>query len=580
MKKQITILFAWAMALSSLAQTTFTLDVIAEGNFGSTNGDVFRRNTTTTPSTTSSGIYQATNSTTGFNVLQDFVVFGDKAIIAEKPAGVGRVVIADYPSLNEVHTFNTSDAPQTLKFVSATKAYVSMGNPSDLRLIDLTNNTMTSVTDPSNSIYSYTNHMEFANGTLYVTMGSTIVKVDTLNNSVTGTISPSIGSIKGIVYDNIDDKLWVLNGSGQLKSIDIANSDALGSVINTGASSTKLLRIYNQKLYFWSSNKNMYLYDINTVPSLPLSSSFTSTLPGASFAFAYGRSFDVDTNTGDFVICSANTFSAPGHYQVVDGNSFTIIETGNIPNCAIPNKCILKTFEEATLPEPDVDSLPMISAECSVELVPPTANSGNIVATTTDPTVYSSQGNYSVTWEYSNGTSSVTQTQAIVINDITDPVPTVSSLDTLKIDCNEEIEYQPIALDNCSDTVIATTNDPLVYTADGVYTLEWMYDDGNGNTVSQNQIVTVECNETNTLEFNQNFVVYPNPAHHVLNIKMNNHTLKNGIIFSTTGQIVQRFDVNSNTVLEIDVKSLSSGIYIIRLFDDKENHYQKKIVVQ
>lgn len=581
MKKQITVLFAWALALSSFAQTTFTLDLVAEGNFGSTNGDVFRRNTTVTPSTTSTGVYQGANSSSGFNVLQDFVVFGDKAIIAEKPAGVGRVVIADYPSLNEVHTFNTSDAPQTLKFVSATKAYVSMGNPSDLRLIDLANNTMTSVIDPSNAIYSYTNHMEYANGILYVVMGSSIAKVDTITNTVTGTISPSVGSIKGLVHDQVDDKLWVLNSSGELKSIDIANNDALGTSINTGVSSSKLLRIYNQKLYFWSSNKNMYIYDINGTPSLPLSASFTSTLPGASYSFAYGRSFDIDTTTGDFVICSANTFSAPGHYQVVDGDAFTIIETGNIPGCAIPNKCILKTFDPVVQPIPDVDSLPVITAECFVELTPPTANSGSISATTTDPISYSSQGSFNVTWEFSNGTSNVTQTQTVVISDITAPVPTVNVLDTVKVECNEEITFNPIALDNCSDTVFASTTHPLSYSSDGTYTIEWTYDDGNGNSISQNQIVVVECNETNTEEYqNDAFVLYPNPVRSVLNIRLNNHTITEGYILTTTGQKVQHFNINNKGTHTLDVSTLSSGMYIVLCSDLKGNKYQKRIVVQ
>ncbi len=581
MKKQITVLFAWVLALSSLAQTTFTLDLIAEGNFGSTNGDVFRRNTTLSPPITSAGVYQAANTTTGFDVLQDFAVFGNKAIFAEKPAGVGRVVIADYPSLTEVHSFSTNDAPQALKFVSSTKAYVSMGNPSDLQLINLSNNTMTSVSDPSNSINSYANHMEFANGILYVALGSTVVKVDTVTNAVTGTISPSVGSIKGLVYDNIDDKLWVLNGSGQLKSIDIANSDVLGTAINTGASSTKLLRIYNQKLYFWSSNKNMYLYDIASTPSVPLPASFTSTLPGASYAFAYGRSFDVDTNTGDFVICSANTFSAPGHYQVVDGDSFTIIETGSIPGCAIPNRCILKTFDSTQSLVPDVDSLAQIVAECSVELVPPTANSGSITATTVDPIIYSSQGNYSITWEYTDGTSSVTQTQTVMISDITAPTPAISSLDTLEANCNEEIVLIPIALDNCSDTILATTNSPLTYASEGLYTIEWTYDDGNGNSVSQNQTIAVECNNVGSIELDDhNFVVYPNPTHSVLNIQMNTMNFEKGVILNTTGQIVKHFHFGSDLLNKIDVGSLSSGIYLLKLSDNQGESYQEKIVIQ
>jgi len=344
MKKLLINLVLCASSLVSLAQTTFTLDVVAEGNFGTPNADVFRRNTTGGVPSTSGGIYQATNSSTGFDVLQDFVVRGNKAIIAEKPSGNGRVVITTYPSLAEIHTFSVSTAPETLLFVSDTKAYVSLGSPSDIRVIDLVNNTMTSVSDPSNDISTYSSSMEFALGFVYAELGSKIVKIDTATNTVVGTVSPGIGSIKGIVYEPQGGKLWALNGSGSLVSIDVANADAIGPVIATGTSSTKLLRTYNGKIYFWSTNKNMYIYDVNTPPTLPLTSSYTSSLPGNDWSFGYGRSFDIDENTGDFVICTANNYTAPGFYEVVDGSTFSIIESSSIAGCAIPNKCILKTF--------------------------------------------------------------------------------------------------------------------------------------------------------------------------------------------------------------------------------------------
>ncbi|MCT4664197.1 MAG: T9SS type A sorting domain-containing protein [Flavobacteriales bacterium] len=581
MKKQITVLFTWLMVATSFAQTTFTLDLIAEGNFGTTNGDVFRRNTTVSPPTTSSGVYQTANSTTGFNVLQDFVVLGNKAIIAEKPGSNCRVVIADYPSLNEVHTFTTSNAPQTLKFVSPTKAYVSMGNPGDLQVINLANNTWSTVSDPTNKISSSSSFMEHINGVLYVAMGQNIVKVDTSTNAVTGVINLSLGNIKGMVYDQIGNKIWILNGSGKLQSIDIANSFALGTIINTGISSTKLLRLYNQKLYFWSSSKKMYLYNINTPGSLPLSEVFTSTLPGASYSFAYGRSFDIDTNSGDFVICSANTFSAPGHYQVVDGSTYSIIETGSIPNCAIPNKCILKTFDQSLSIVPDLDSLALVSGQCSVQLTAPTANSGVITATTTDPISYTSQGNYTVTWTYSNGSASMSQTQSVIVKDTIPPVPTISVLDTIKVSCDEQIDFKPMALDNCVDSVTATTNSSLMYTTAGVKDILWTYADGNGNSTTQNQPVLVICNETDIEELSgENIRIYPNPVTHFLHIEMNNDVYQKGVIYDLRGRIQQKFSMNAELNKTVDVRKLSAGIYIVQFSDDLGNYFRKKMIIQ
>ena len=494
MKKQLITLLLCAGALGSIAQTTFTLDLVAEGNFGTPNADIFRRNTTISPATTSGGIYQAENSTGGFDVLQDFVVNGNNAIIAEKPAGVGRVTIVSYPSLAEIHTFTTSNAPQALKFVDATKAYVSMGNPGGLNLIDLSNNTMTPVIDPSNNVYSYANHMESVNGILYAALGSTIVKVDASTNTVVGTIDPTIGAIKGLKYVSQDNKLWVLNGSGSLISIDITNNDAIGTAVATGVSSTKLLRTYNGSLYFWGSGKKMYIYSIASPASLPLVSSYTSSLIGGSWSFGYGRSFDVDTTTGDFVICTANNYTAPGYYEVVDGASFTIIESSSIAGCAIPNRCILKTFDSSLpAPIPDVANLLDITTECSANLTPPTADNGAITATTTDPLTYASQGSFTVNWTYSNGGQTATQTQTVIINDITNPVVVESILDTIWLDCNETLTIFPTATDNCVGTITGTTTDALSYTTSDTTTITWTYTDNNNNSITQNQVIIIDC---------------------------------------------------------------------------------------
>src|SRR5690606_6999049 len=114
--------------------------------------------------------------------------------------------------------------------------------------------------------------------------------------------------------------------TGSLISIDVANGDALGTAIVTGASGVTLLRTANQKLYFWNlSSKNLFIYDTQSPATLPLTAVYTSTLTGGSWSFGYGRSFDVDKNTGDFVICSAASFVAPAPYEVVDGTTFTVI---------------------------------------------------------------------------------------------------------------------------------------------------------------------------------------------------------------------------------------------------------------
>lgn len=331
--------------MQSFAQTTYRLELLAEGNFGTPNGDIFIRNTIVNPATNSTGAYQAANGTTGFDVLQDYKIAGNKVIFIEKPAGTGRIVIADHATFTEIHTFPTTEAPQTIGVVSSAKAYVSFGNPAGIVLVDLVANTLTPVTDTGNDISSHSDHMVYARGFMFAQIGGDIVKIDTATNAVTEVISPSVGSISGLVADDAQEKLWVMGG-GTLKSIDLMNGDVVSAAITTGPTSSANVRYYDGHIYFWAG-KDLFIYDIVS-PVLPLTSVYTSALPGGSWSFGYGRSFDIDETTGDFVIATANDFSAPGYFEVVAGTAFTIIESTNLPGCAIPNNAVLKTYPDNT----------------------------------------------------------------------------------------------------------------------------------------------------------------------------------------------------------------------------------------
>ncbi|WP_159038500.1 T9SS type A sorting domain-containing protein [Brumimicrobium mesophilum] len=563
MRTQFTFLLFALFATFSYAQTTYNLEIVAEGNFGTTNGDVFNVSNSTGTTTISSGVYQAANNSTGFDILQDFQVFGDVAMIVEKPAFSGRIVIVDYPSLTEVHTFTTSDAPQTISLVSETKGYVSTGNPATIQFVDIANNTITPVTDANNDISSYSLNMVHANGIVYAAMGSKVVMVDTLTQAVSGVINPGIGSINGLVYDELTDMLWAMNGTGSLISIDILNSNSLGTEILTGVSSSALLRIYDSKLYFWNlSSQSLFIYNSATPSTLPLTSSYTSTMSGNAWSFGYGRSFDVDQNTGDFAITSADGFMIPSLFEVVDGATFALIDSGSATGVAIANRLRLETFPAGgTIPIPDVATLPMINEECEATLTAPTADGGTVVATTTDPITYSTQGMFTVTWTYTNANGTETQTQDVVIEDVTAPTPDVMNLAVIDISCDSSISSIPMATDNCEGAITATTVDPLTYSTAGTYTINWVYADAAGNETIQTQTVEVTCSNVGLNDYAVSKIsIYPNPTTDVLNIATDEVNFE-GILMNTQGQTVLKF----NNEKMIHVGDLPIGVYYLQL---------------
>ncbi|HAX96092.1 MAG TPA: hypothetical protein DCY35_06185, partial [Prolixibacteraceae bacterium] len=150
-----------------------------------------------------------------------------------------------------------------------------------------------------------------------------------------------------------------------------------------------------------------------------------------------------------------------------------------------------------TAPVPVVSVLPEVRGECSVTVdAIPTALDEcgkTITGTTTDLLTYSTQGTYTITWNYDDGNgNTASQTQTVVVDDTTAPVPAVAELAEVKGACSISVTA-PTANDNCAGTITGTTTDATTYTVPGTYTINWIYSDGNGNSSSQSQTVTVEA---------------------------------------------------------------------------------------
>ncbi|RLD83413.1 MAG: hypothetical protein DRJ10_03535 [Bacteroidetes bacterium] len=80
----------------------------------------------------------------------------------------------------------------------------------------------------------------------------------------------------------------------------------------------------------------------------------------------------------------------------------------------------------------------------------------------------------------------------VAVIDNTDPVPDVTNLSDLTGQCSVSAPTAPTATDNCSGTVTGTTTTTFPITTQGTTIVTWNYDDGNGNTVTQNQNVIID----------------------------------------------------------------------------------------
>uniref|UniRef100_UPI003BB669F3 beta strand repeat-containing protein n=1 Tax=Ascidiimonas aurantiaca TaxID=1685432 RepID=UPI003BB669F3 len=188
------------------------------------------------------------------------------------------------------------------------------------------------------------------------------------------------------------------------------------------------------------------------------------------------------TNDATLPITAQGTTVVTWTYD--DGNGNTTTQTQNV------------VINDTTDPVPDVATLPDVNSVCAVtSLTPPTAtdNCGGTVIVTNDATLpITAQGTTVVTWTYDDGNgNTTTQAQNVVINDTTDPVPDVATLPDITAQCEVTSLTPPTATDNCGGTVIVTNNATLPITTQGTTVVTWTYDDGNGNTVTQNQNIVI-----------------------------------------------------------------------------------------
>ncbi|WP_225035757.1 BspA family leucine-rich repeat surface protein [Winogradskyella sp. SM1960] len=188
------------------------------------------------------------------------------------------------------------------------------------------------------------------------------------------------------------------------------------------------------------------------------------------------------TNDATLPITTQGTTLVTWTYD--DGNGNTSTQTQNV------------VITDTTAPIADVVTLADVTAECEVtSLTTPTAtdNCGGTVTVTNDATLpITAQGTTLVTWTYDDGNGNTsTQTQNVVITDITAPVPGVATLADVTDQCEVTLLTAPTATDYCGGTVTVTNDATLPITVQGTTLVTWTYDDGNGNTSTQTQNVVI-----------------------------------------------------------------------------------------
>jgi hypothetical protein len=84
-------------------------------------------------------------------------------------------------------------------------------------------------------------------------------------------------------------------------------------------------------------------------------------------------------------------------------------------------------------------------------------------------------------------------------------------------------------------------------------------------------------NENNVAE--NSISIFPNPAKSAINISAN-RKLISASIFDITGKIQSTYSLNNNEKSLLDISSLSSGIYLIRVTTNDNSVITQKLIVE
>lgn len=190
-----------------------------------------------------------------------------------------------------------------------------------------------------------------------------------------------------------------------------------------------------------------------------------------------------------FPITSSGTTVVTWTYTDVSGNISTQFQNVLI--------------SDATAPVPDAVSLPDLTASCELTSAnAPFATddcSGTITGVSSTQFPITTQGTTVITWSFVDASGNMSsQTQNVILLDTDAPVADIAALPTVTNACEVTLTA-PDATDACVGTVSGTTSTSFPITTIGTTLVTWTYNDGNGNSSTQNQTVIVtNVNATTT----------------------------------------------------------------------------------
>jgi hypothetical protein len=185
---------------------------------------------------------------------------------------------------------------------------------------------------------------------------------------------------------------------------------------------------------------------------------------------------------------------------------------GNISSCTTTVLVVDNHAPLVTVPnDVVVNNTP---GKCGADLVlgTPTVSDNCSFTVTSDAPATFPVGTTDVTWTVTDaGGNVVTVVQHVTVNDTEAPVVTL--LPVITGECDATVP-QAFAMDNCNGLITGTTSDPLTYSGEGTYFVNWTFTDAAGNISTAVQKVVIDDVTPPSLTCPRNIVVTANTTEH------------------------------------------------------------------
>ena len=349
---------------------------------------------------------------------------------------------------------------------------------------------------------------------------------------------------------------WQNNGS------NINGATGISYSANTSGNYTVIVTNSNG----CSSTSSNLAVNVNPTPAITLGNVINPTSCGTPSGTI------VVNGTGTGVVSwtgssngNSGTVNLPYTNSQVPAGSYNLTFTSS-------DGCVSNTVT-ASLSDPTNNTAPTITSNggnsiCDGESLALTSsyNNGNSWSngSTSNSISVTSSGSYSVTYTDGNNCSVTSSPFVVTVNSL----PTVTQTPISEV-C---LYAAPVSLSGGSPAggtysgngVTNNTFDP--FTAGiGTHTITYSYTDGNGCMGSASvDVIVVDCNGLSLLE-GVEFTIYPNPSSTEVNIESDGVNMDYIEIYDLAGKLILEENVNNKSV-KVDVNSLSSGVYNLRIY--------------